>query len=150
MTNRKRCAGKNASGEPCGAPPIRDSAYCYFHDPELAEVRERARDLGHARQRRDASLAQIYGFSTLATTEGKNQLLDIAAHDTLALDNSVPRNRALAGMVQTSIKVDEYTEIKEDIAALKAAVFGRKAEPPSVYDERDELGDHFDLPGEKP
>src|SRR5579885_1159934 len=122
MTNRRRCQGRNANGQPCEAWPIRDSAYCFFHDPELAETRENARQLGHARQRRDASLATIYGFSTLATTEGKRQLLDIAAHDTLALENSVPRNRALAGMVQTSIKVDEYTELRERLDALEAAV----------------------------
>jgi hypothetical protein len=146
---KRRCPGSNASGEPCGAPPVRDSRYCYFHDPELAEAREQARHLGRARQRRDASLAQIYGFVTLATTEGKHQLLDIAAHDTLALDNSVPRNRALGGFVQTAIKVDEHTEMKEDIEALKTAVFGRKEQPRSVFDaEPDELGDRFALPGE--
>src|SRR4051812_12020178 len=120
MTNRKRCAGRNANSELCGAPPVQDSLYCYFHDPELAEARDNARQMGHARQKRDATLAQVYGFSTLATTEGKQQLLDIAAHDTLALDNSVPRNRALAGMVQTSIKVDEYTEVRQRLEAVEA------------------------------
>jgi hypothetical protein len=144
MTNKRRCQGRNANGQPCEAWPVRDSAYCYFHDPQLAEARERARELGHARQRRDASLAQIYGFTTLATTEGKQQLLDIAAHDTLALDNSVPRNRALAGMVQTSIKVDEYTELRERLEAVEAALKTHKDDH-SVYDERDELGDRFEV-----
>src|ERR1041384_4739053 len=126
MTNRKRCASRNVQGEPCGAPPIRDSRYCYFHDPELAEARERARDLGHARQKRDASLAQIYGFTTLTTTEGKQQYLDIAAHDALALDNSVPRVRAMGSLVQTSIKVDEYTELRGRVEQLEAAVKSHK------------------------
>jgi hypothetical protein len=135
MTNRRRCQGRNANGQLCEAWPVRDSAYCYFHDPQLAEARERARELGHARQRRDATLAQIYGFTTLSTTEGKQQLLDIAAHDTLALDNSVPRNRALAGMVQTSIKVDEYTEVRKRLDELETIVKAHEKDHRSVYDE---------------
>src|SRR5688500_13012672 len=136
MMSRRRCEGRNASGEPCGAPPTRESRYCYFPDPDLAEVRENARQMGHARRRRDATLATIYGFTTLATTEGKQQLLDIAAHDTLALDNSVPRNRALSGFVQTSVKVDEYTEIRERLEAVEAAVKAHKNDHRSVFDER--------------
>jgi hypothetical protein len=131
---KRRCPGTNASGEPCGAPPIRDSRYCYFHDPELAEAREQARHLGRARQRSDASLATIYGFTTLATAEGKAQYLDIAAHDALALDNSVPRVRAMGGLVQISIKVDEHAGILDRLAALEAATARHEQDHRSLFD----------------
>jgi hypothetical protein len=146
MTSKHRCAGHTATGEPCAAQPLRDARFCYFHDPDLADDREKAQHLGRARRRRDASLATIYEFSSLATPEGKAQLLDIAARDTLALENTVARNRALGGFVQASIKVDEHTELRDRVKSLEPAVLANQGRSDSVYEQADD----FDLTDERP
>ena len=41
-----RCAGVNATGEPCQAQPVRPSGFCFWHDPDLAAERDRKRREG--------------------------------------------------------------------------------------------------------
>jgi hypothetical protein len=146
MTSTRRCAGIRADGQPCEARPLRDSRFCFFHDPELAEDRANAQHLGRSRRRRDVSLATVYEFTSLATTEGMWRLLDIAAFDTLALDNSVARNRALGAFVQTALRTREQTELEERIAALEAAKHQHQEPHRSMFDLDPDLDDPF--PGE--
>jgi hypothetical protein len=147
MTKRRRCAGLRADGAPCEAWPLRESRYCYFHDPDLAEDRTNAQHLGRSRRRRDVSLATVYEFTSLATTEGMWRLLDIAAFDTLALDNSVARNRALGGFVQTALRTREQTELEERIAALEAAKHQHQEVHHTGFDLDADFDDPF--PGER-
>ena len=41
-----RCRAANAEGASCQAQPVRPSGYCYWHDPALAEERDRKRREG--------------------------------------------------------------------------------------------------------
>jgi hypothetical protein len=148
MMSTRRCGGTRANGQPCEARPLRESRYCFFHDPDLAEDRANAQQLGRNRRRREASLATAYEFGSLATTEGMWRLLDIAAFDTLALDNTVARNRALGGFVQTALRTREQTELEERIAALEAAKHQHQEAHRSVFDLDPDLDDPF--PGERP
>lgn len=44
----RSCAGKRTDGTHCPAPPMRDSEFCFSHDPrpEIVEKRQRARRAG--------------------------------------------------------------------------------------------------------
>ena len=39
MSEKRRCQGVSGQGEPCKAPPMKGSGYCYFHNPETLEQR---------------------------------------------------------------------------------------------------------------
>jgi hypothetical protein len=64
----------------------------------------------------------------------------------LALDNTVARNRALGGFVQTALRAREQTELEERIAALEAAKHQHQEAAHSVFDLNSALDDPF--PGE--
>lgn len=53
-------------------------------------------------------------------------MLEIALTDTLALDNSVARARALIAIVQTGAKLLEVGEVEERLAALEAVIEPRR------------------------
>jgi hypothetical protein len=75
--------------------PLVASDYCWVHDPENAEAAAEARRLGGLRRKREGSLRLVYDVGDLATITDLRRLLEIAALDTLSLDNGVPQNRTL-------------------------------------------------------
>ena len=111
----------------CQAPAMRGKAVCYWHDPERAEDVADARRLGGLHRRKAASVATIYDFAGLRSIEGAQRLLETAALETFALENSVPRNRVLISAATSASKLLETAEFEERLAALEAAV--RQAAP---------------------
>jgi hypothetical protein len=45
-SKREQCAATRGDGQPCRAPALPGSAYCFNHDPDRAEARARARQKG--------------------------------------------------------------------------------------------------------
>src|SRR3954447_21090636 len=107
MVGEKTCRGIGNRGERCRAQVLRDSDFCVFHDPEHAEAVSEGRRLGGLRRRREGTLAAAYDFDGLATVRELRRLLEITTLDTLQLENSVSRNRALMASVQTGAKLLE-------------------------------------------
>jgi hypothetical protein len=73
--------------------PFGGGRYCWVHDPENAEAAKEARRLGGLRRRREGTLSGAYNLKGLTTVEQIRRLLDIAAVDTLGLENSLGRAR---------------------------------------------------------
>lgn len=46
MTNRKHCDALRKDGQPCTAPALPDSPFCFAHDPQRAQDRAEARSKG--------------------------------------------------------------------------------------------------------
>ncbi len=76
------------------------------------------------------------------------RVLEVAATDTLALENSVARNRTLAYLSQTALKALEVGELEERLALLEAAVRKRDPSPASSFDLDLDLDPDIDDPKE--
>jgi len=128
----QNCQFVKTNGQRCGAPPLRDGTFCFWHSPEKAEDVAEAQRLGGMRRKREKTVAVAYEVDGLRDVDQLRRILEIALVDTLSLDNGVPRNRTLIALVMTGLKAMETGELEDRVAALEAAVRGRDAAP--VFD----------------
>ncbi|HET7496609.1 MAG TPA: hypothetical protein VFJ80_14310 [Candidatus Limnocylindrales bacterium] len=133
----RACTFIRANGRPCRATPLREEPFCFWHAPETAEEAAEARRLGGLHRRRKKTVSAVYGFGGLRTVEDNQALLETAAVETLSLENSISRNRALASYASIGAKLIEVGDFEERLATLEAATRPR---PDSVdHDFDDEL-----------
>jgi len=116
------CRFQKPNGEPCRATPMRDEEYCFWHHPEHAEEAAEARRLGGLRRRKEKITQGAYDFDGLQTVSQIRRLLEVAAVDTLGLENSVARSRTLAYLSQVALKALEVGELEERVQALEEAM----------------------------
>ena len=117
----RACTYLMPSGRPCRATPLRDEPFCFWHSPETAEEAAEARRMGGLHRRKKKTVGAIYGFHGLRSVEDNQALLETAAVETLALENSIARNRALAGFAAVGAKLIEIGDLEERLRALEAA-----------------------------
>src|SRR5664279_4561489 len=134
MLPARRCEQVKEDGERCGANPMRDSAYCFWHSPDTRQEAEEARRLGGLRRRRERTVAGAYEFEGLEAVIDIRRLLEIAVLDTLSLENSVARSRALAYLAQTALKCLEAGELEDRLALLEATVRSRDVSSAPEFD----------------
>jgi hypothetical protein len=115
-------------------PPLLDSDYCWVHHPDNADAVLEARRLGGLRRRREGTLAAAFEVSGLTSVPEIRRLIEIAALDTLGLDNGVARNRTLLAAAMTALKALETGDQEERIRALEAAVLERTNDSESPFD----------------
>ena len=118
----RACSYLMPHGRLCRATPLRDEPYCFWHSPDTAEEAAEARRVGGLHRRKKKTVAAVYGFNGLRTIEDNQALLETAAIETLALENSITRNRALGGFSAIGAKLIEVGDHEERIAALEAAL----------------------------
>ncbi len=121
------CKSATEGGEPCRAPPLLDAEFCLMHDPEHAEEMAEARRLGGLRRRREKAVSGAYDIEDLENVPQVRRLLVIAVMDTLGLDNSIARSRALAYLSQVALKMLEVGELEERLKALEMTVGPKKS-----------------------
>ena len=119
------CQARAESGEPCRQAPLRDSDFCFWHSPDHADEVAEARRLGGLRRRREKAVSGAYDFEGLADVGQVRRLLEVAALDTLSLENSVARSRTLAYLAQVALKALEVGELAQRIDALERLVAPR-------------------------
>ena len=115
------CTALRRDGRPCRATPMIDEPFCFWHAPETAEDAAEARRAGGLHRRKKRTVATVYGLHGLRTIEDLQATLETVTIETFALENSIARNRAIAGMLATGVKLVETGELAERIAALEAA-----------------------------
>lgn len=125
MVAKRACCHPRENGEACQAKPQRERPFCFFHDPDQAAEVAQSRRLGGQRRKREATVSGAYDFEGLRGPEDVRRLLEIAAYDALALDNSVPRVRALIALGSGAVKLFEVTELEERLLRMEAALEGR-------------------------
>ena len=103
----RRCAAERVGERPCRAAPLRDSAFCFWHDPLRAEDAAAARALGGKRRRRQTVVAAGYDVVPLDSAAGIRRILEIAMLDVLPLENSVARARVLIAAAQAARRLLE-------------------------------------------
>jgi hypothetical protein len=116
------CTYQMPSGRQCRATPLRDEPFCFWHAPETAEEAAEARRVGGMHRRKRKTVGAIYGFHGLRTIEDLQSLLETAAIETMALENTIARNRAIGGFVATGVKIIEIGELEARLAVLEAAL----------------------------
>jgi hypothetical protein len=121
----RACKGLKEDGGHCQAPPLLDGDFCLMHSPEHAEEMAEARRLGGLRRRREKAVSGAYDFEGLADVGQVRRLLEIAALDTLSLENSVARSRTLAYLAQAALKALEVGEFEERLETLERLVAPR-------------------------
>ena len=108
---------------------MRDEPWCFWHSPETAEEAAEARRLGGLHRRKKKTVAAIYGLGGLRTLEDLLGLLETVTIETLVLENSINRNKAVGAFIATAAKLLETGEFADRLAALEAAVAGRADAP---------------------
>lgn len=128
MVKLSNCRAVKRDGRPCGATPLRDAEFCFWHSPEHADELAEAQRLGGLRRRKEKTVAGAYDIEGLDDVPKIRRLLEIAALDTLSLENSVARSRTLAYLAQIALKALEVGEFEERLARIEKAV-GPRLQP---------------------
>lgn len=116
------CSGTTRDGGPCRATPLRDESTCVFHGTEHQEEVAEGRKLGGLRRRRERTLVHAYDIEGLASVAALRRLLEIAALDCLALENSLARSRTLVAIVAAGSRLLEVGELEARLTALESAI----------------------------
>ncbi len=124
----RSCAGVNESGERCRQAPMREGDLCFWHSPEHAEEAAEARRLGGLRRRKEKVVSGSYDIEGLENVGQIRRLVEIAVLDTLALENSIARSRALIAAAGAAGKLLEVGELEERIQALERALKPRQTQ----------------------
>ena len=122
----RACKFVKANGQRCRAAALRNSDFCFWHDPTVARERAEARRLGGLRRRREKATSQVFDWGGLENVEEIRRVLEVAVIDTLGLDNSPARSRTLGYLASLSLKALEIGELEERVAALEAVVHKRR------------------------
>ena len=124
----KACKAKNAKGEPCQAPAIDGSEYCFFHAPERAADRQAARVKGAKASPRktvvlgnDVDLADAESVRALLA----GMLREVMGTQTGGRMDIVKKARCAGYLGGILLKAVELSEIEKRITALEE---GRDAE----------------------
>ncbi len=117
----RHCEATTKSGQPCRGYAIEGSRYCFAHDPAKAAERAQAHIKG-GKARHGRKLATVADLSNvdLGTTEGALTVLTLALRDTLALENSVARNRALGFLATAVLDSLRVVDLDARITAIEA------------------------------
>jgi len=118
----RACSYQMPDGRACRATPLRQQPFCFWHAPEREEDAAEARRMGGLHHRKKRTVATIYGFGGLRSIEDHQALLETIAVETLALENSIARNRALTQIVATGAKLIEVGDLATRIAAIEAII----------------------------
>ena len=90
------CSARTRDGSPCGATPMRDQPFCFWHHPDHKQEAAEARRLGGLRRRRERTLEGAYDLHKgFRSVDGILRFVEIAALDLLGLDASVARSNAM-------------------------------------------------------
>jgi hypothetical protein len=130
-TGRHCTAVSKSSKQPCKGYCMPGSDYCLAHDPKLASTRAEARRAGglarHGRQ--IGSVGANSAPVELNTAGDVLALVQRAINDTLKLENSVARNRAIGTLALAALKAFEITDLAQRVATLEQLLAERQKNP---------------------
>jgi hypothetical protein len=117
----KRCKGKTKSGQPCQATAGADG-FCTFHSPAHGAARAIGRKRGGQRHRVPHVADPSSVKTPIRDVSGVMALLDVAAIDTLAQENSAQRTKALVAVALAYFRGLEVGEIEQRLEAIEQAL----------------------------
>lgn len=117
-----QCKAKTASGKPCRAKPIKNSAFCFIHDPSQGAKRAEARKRGGYRNRTPHAGDPESLPAQVQTLADAQRILDYTLREILPMENSLQRARVLIALFDAFAKAIEVGEFEARLAALEARV----------------------------
>lgn len=115
-----QCKAKTQSGQPCQMKPRKGKKFCFTHDPESrtaqAQARKRGGENRHTPHAGDVSTIP----QQIGTMADAGKILDYTLAELLAMDNSIPRARALLALHDSFVRSFEIGELEQRLAALEA------------------------------
>lgn len=126
--NTRRCAHVKSDGERCLAYALKDSEFCYMHDPATAADRAESRRRGGRNSKRQIRYAPSEPGSIAIQTPGDVlQVLEDELNILLELEPSIARARTVGYLCAHALKALEVAELEQRLEALESAVFSEKA-----------------------
>lgn len=122
MVTVRACTGLTKTGEHCGAPPMHEDEFCFWHSPGHQDEATAARKLGGQRRRRESTLVGAYELGPLDTVSGIRRVLEVVTYDGLGMEISIGRGRLLISAVQALTKLLEVGELEQRVANLELTV----------------------------
>lgn len=117
-----RCEATNARGEPCRMPRMKESRWCFQHDPETRARADAARLLGGMHHKRPAPEPQEP--TRLRSIEDAVTELEKLADDAKRLHHGADRIRVLTTIIRTALDAHTDHTLEARIAALEAKASG--------------------------
>lgn len=117
------CKAIKNNGQACQSFTVAGSEYCFSHDPDLREKRQKARRAGgKARHGRRITWSDddLRANVSIRSVGDVLALLERATMDELSLENSHSRNRTIASLAAAALKALEVGELEQRIVALEA------------------------------
>jgi len=118
----RKCTSLNKDDLPCGSPPLYEDVQCFMHSPKHREDAQKARSLGGQRRRKEQATQVIFDLNDLTSLEATDRIFEIVALDTLQLDNTPARSRALIALIKTKIDMNKHADLAQRIAELEEAI----------------------------
>jgi hypothetical protein len=115
-TNPKQCAGHRKDGSPCTGLALGGSAYCFAHDPALAEQRAEARRKGGLNRSSVVRARGLVPPRLLHVFDKLEQALDEVHSGRLDARNA----SAMASIAGAMVKVLTAGELEERVRSLEA------------------------------
>ena len=122
MKNDRRCASLNEREQPCGSPPLIEEIHCFMHSPSHRDAARKARSLGGQRRQKEQMTEVMFDLNDLMSLEGQERIYAIAVLDTLQLENSPARSRALVALIKTNLDMNKHTDLALRIAELEEVI----------------------------
>jgi hypothetical protein len=114
-----KCKAKTQNGQPCQAQAIKDSKYCFIHDPAQGAARAKARKRGGERHRTPHGGDASTILSDVKTLEDAKKILIYTLAEIMPMENSLQRARVLIALFDSFVRALEIGELEERITALE-------------------------------
>jgi hypothetical protein len=115
-----KCKAKTTSGAACKMAALKDSTFCFTHDPAKRASQAQARRKG-GENRHTPHAGNLEAIPPqIVTIQDARALLDYVRMELLVMDNGIQRNRALIALHDSFIKSLEIGELEARIQALEA------------------------------
>jgi hypothetical protein len=118
-----RCRSRKADGSACEAQPVRADGYCYWHSPELAELRDQKNREG-GRNRSNAQRAKKALPAEVLTAEEIRSWLGLVFKGVIAGKIEPGVATASATVARALLETAKVSEIESQLAELEKAVGG--------------------------
>lgn len=121
-----KCKQINKNGQRCAANAVKDSKYCYLHDPMSAGAAAAARKKGGQRQRvpHNGDVSKLP--ANVRTLDDVLTVLDYSLAECLPMENSIQRGRLLVAIAGAFVDAIKVGELEKRIAAIEFALKNRE------------------------
>ena len=118
-----QCIATTKAGHPCRGFALQGKAFCFAHDPAIADKRKEACARGgRARHGRRLGTTNSGELVTISDLGDVVKLLERTINDALSLENSLSRANTIARLASVLCGIYQVSELEARITVLEVAV----------------------------